>query len=142
MGTFHRITEVSYIQEVSPREREKTVELAPASRTRAGPALKAHSTSLTLVPCALRHAVASSVAKSALRYRLRRHTSTLCLISLSRCPTSDLPSLMSPLSLPFPGFGHITAVPLPHSAPVLPYHTPPGSCQLPTIFILEPLEVC
>jgi hypothetical protein len=28
MGTFHRITEVSYIQEVSPRDREKTVELA------------------------------------------------------------------------------------------------------------------
>ena len=27
MGTFHKITEVSYIQEVSPRDCEKTVEL-------------------------------------------------------------------------------------------------------------------
>jgi hypothetical protein len=27
MGTFHRITEVSYIQEVSPHDCEKTVEL-------------------------------------------------------------------------------------------------------------------
>jgi hypothetical protein len=34
MGTFHRITEVSYIQEVNPRDCEKTVELGrrPAQR--------------------------------------------------------------------------------------------------------------
>jgi hypothetical protein len=32
MGTFHRITEVSYIQEVSPRDREKTVELVQIYR--------------------------------------------------------------------------------------------------------------
>ena len=36
MGTFHRITEVSYIQEVSPRDCEKTVELIRIEVTRSG----------------------------------------------------------------------------------------------------------
>ena len=34
MGTFHRITEVSYIQEVSPRDREKTVEVKSLKKSR------------------------------------------------------------------------------------------------------------